>query len=348
MRALLFNDTSYEQHHGSQLVVRQIYRLAAAAGIHIRRACPMRYDWQADERLKADIRSADLCLINGEGTMHDDARQGLRLGELAGYCKAHGVPCFLINSVWQRNDKLTELARDFSGIYVRDRFSAEELESAGIKAQVVPDLTLSLDELPRPPSRSGGLVNGSVYAARTWEAWRAACSAGVEYLSIKAPPILQTGKGFPAYVIKSLARRIKAELKRSSSRVMPVPEALSARALTRLRWRHGAGSLPAFLRRLGAAEWVVTGRFHCVTLCLLMRTPFVAVPSNTHKIEALLQEAGLQPRLADGFAEALEKAARWPFSADEQQALEAFLLRAREQAHEMFEQIARLSQAQAR
>lgn len=340
MQALLFNDTSYEQHHGSQLVVRQIYRLAAAAGIRISRACPMRYDWQADERLKTDIRRADLCLINGEGTMHDDARQALRLGELAGYCKAHGVPCFLINSVWQRNDRLSELARDFSGIYVRDRLSALELERAGIVAQVVPDLTLSLDELPQPSARRGGVINGSVYAERTWEAWQAARSAGVEYLSIKAPPTLQTGKGFPSYVFKSLARRIKAELKQLASRVAAVPDAPSEKALTHLRWRHAARTLWAFLLRLGRSEWVVTGRFHCVTLCLLTRTPFVAVVSNTHKIESLLQEAGLQPRLAESFTEALEKAPRWPFSPDERQALEAFLLRAREQSQEMFRQIA--------
>jgi polysaccharide pyruvyl transferase WcaK-like protein len=340
MQALLFNDTSYEQHHGSQLVVRQIYRLATAAGIRISRACPMRYDWQSDERLKADIRRADLCLINGEGTMHDDARQALRLGELAGYCKAHGVPCFLINSVWQRNNKLTELARDFSGIYVRDRLSAQELEMAGIVAQVVPDLTLSLDELPESGPRLGGLVNGSVFAERTWEAWQAARKAGAEYLSIKAPPILQTGKGFPSYVIKSLARRVKAELKRFASRVAAVPEVPSERALTHLRWRHSARTLRVFLQRLGHSEWVVTGRFHCVTLCLLMRTPFVAVASNTHKIESLLQEAGLQPRLAESFAEALEKARRWSFSPEERQALEAFLLRARGQAQEMFRQIA--------
>lgn len=341
MQALLFNDTSYEQHHGSQLVVRQIYRLAAAAGISISRACPMRYDWQADERLKADIRQADLCLINGEGTMHDDARQALRLGELAGYCKNHGVPCFLINSVWQRNDRLTELARDFSAIYVRDRLSAQELERAGIMAQVVPDLTLSLDDLPESGPRLGGLVNGSVFAERTWEAWQAARNTGVEYLSIKAPPILQVGKGFPSYVLKSLARRIKAELKCFASRVAEVPERPGERALTHLRWRHATRTLEGFLRRLGHAEWVVTGRFHCVTLCLLMRTPFVAVASNTHKIESLLQEAGVQPRLAGSFAEALERAPRWPFSPEEKLALEAFLQRSREQAQEMFSQIAR-------
>ena len=340
MQALLFNDTSYEQHHGSQLVVRQIYRLAAAAGISIDRACPMRYDWQADERLKADIRRADLCLINGEGTMHDDARQALRLGELAGYCKSHGVPCFLINSVWQRNDRLTELARDFSAIYVRDRLSAQELERAGIAAQVVPDLTLSLDDLPDTGPRMGGVVNGSVFAERTWEAWQAVQSAGGKYLSIKALPVLQTGKGFPSYVVKSFARRIKAELKRLISYVAAAPEVQSEKALTLLRWRHSARDLRVFLELLGRSEWVVTGRFHCVTLCLLMRTPFVAVASNTHKIESLLQEVGLQPRLAETYTDALESARNWPFSAAEKESIEAFLLLAREQAHEMFRQIA--------
>ncbi|GIZ12833.1 polysaccharide pyruvyl transferase family protein [Pseudomonas sp. NCCP-436] len=346
MQALLFNDTSYEQHHGSQLVVRQIYRLAAAAGIHIRRACPMRYDWQADARLKADILKADLCLINGEGTMHDDARQALRLVELASYCKSHGVPCFLINSVWQRNIRLNEYARDFSGIYVRDQLSRQELAQAGIAAQVVPDLTLTLDLSPYCSVRSGGLINGSVFAERTWEAWQTACRHRVRYLSIKAPPPLQAGKGFPSYLLKSLARRLKAESRLLSSHLHSVPQELGERSLTQLRWRYSSRSLARFLASLSAAEWMVTGRFHCVTLCLLTRTPFVAVSSNTHKIEALLQEAGLQLRLAESYEEALQLAAAWPFSMQEQQALEHFLQRSREQAQEMFKQIAQYCRRQ--
>lgn len=33
LKALLFNDTSHNHHHGCQIVVKQTYALAAAAGI---------------------------------------------------------------------------------------------------------------------------------------------------------------------------------------------------------------------------------------------------------------------------------------------------------------------------
>lgn len=35
---------------------------------------------------------------------------------------------------------------------------------------------------------------------------------------------------------------------------------------------------------------IITGRYHTATICLLTRTPFVAVESNTPKISALLQD----------------------------------------------------------
>lgn len=344
MKALLFNDTSYEQHHGSQLVVQQIFRLAAEAGIRIERACPMRYDWAADEQLKSDIRAADLCLINGEGTMHDDARQALRLGALAEYCYAHNVPCFLINSVWQRNVELNRLAKFFTNIYVRDAYSAAELQRSAIQVTVVPDLTLTLEDLPAVAhARRGGLVNGNVYAERTLEAWSTAHTStipSIGYLSIKALPLVQVGKGFSQYVWKSLARRLKGELHYIFSRFGSLPADVDVSHVGQLRWRFSARSLPAFLTRIGNAEWVVSGRFHCITLCLLMRTPFFAVSSNTHKIEALIKEVGLSARVKNTYQQALGDIAQVPFSPDELRAIESFLVGVRLRAKDMFAGIA--------
>jgi polysaccharide pyruvyl transferase WcaK-like protein len=276
--------------------------------------------------------------------MHDDARQALVLGELASYCKQVSVPCFLINSVWQRNDKLNGLAADFTGIYVRDHLSAEELQRLGLQVSVVPDLTLTFEAAPESTGRSGGIVNGNVYAARTLEAWAAvqeAKSPAINYLSIKTLPVIQFGKRFPVYVFKSLARRLKAERYWLSSRLRGLPSQLGENDLGRLRWRYSSRSLHAFLARLGAAEWVVTGRFHCVTLCMLMRTPFIAVASNTHKIEALLQAAGLVNRMSETYRDAVTRGSCQPFSQEEQANLEAFLIRCRLQAGNMFEEIAR-------
>lgn len=343
INALLFNDTSYEKHHGSQLVVRQIYALAKDAGISISRACPMRHDWRKNEQLKADIRRADLCLINGEGTLHDDAPQALMLGELASYCRQHGVPCFLINSVWQRNEQLLAHAGDFAGIYLRDEFSQRELAAQGVTCKVVPDLTLSYSHQPAAgEQRAGYLVSDSVFSTRTLEAWTEVCRANradIGFLSIKNLPVIQAGKGFPDYCIKSIAKLVQSSRELLQSYFRHYPAELPAGRIGMLRWRYSAVGLTRFLKRLSAASGVVTGRFHCVTLCLVTRTPFYAIDSNTHKIQALLVEAGLPGRIQESYAAALAAREDMAFSAVERQHLETFLLDCQRRAKDMFAEI---------
>ncbi|WP_092368683.1 polysaccharide pyruvyl transferase family protein [Phytopseudomonas seleniipraecipitans] len=176
LKTLLFNDTSSEGHHGCHLVMQQIYTLAEQAGMEILRACPMHHDWQTDEQLQRDIRAADICLVNGEGTMHDDAPLALRYGALARYCREHGVPCFLINSVWQNNVRLNADAPLFTRIFVRDVLSQAALGEIGVSAEVVPDLTLSYQYQGAAPARQGLLINGSVLTERLREAWRISCA----------------------------------------------------------------------------------------------------------------------------------------------------------------------------
>lgn len=349
INALLFNDTSYEKHHGSQLVVRQIYALAKEAGISISRACPMRHDWRKNEQLKADIRRADLCLINGEGTLHDDAPQALMLGELATYCRQHGVPCFLINSVWQRNEQLLTHAGDFAGIYLRDEFSQRELAAQGVACKVVPDLTLSYSHQPAArEQRSGYLVSDSVFGTRTLEAWAEVCRANradISFLSIKNLPIIQAGKGFPDYCIKSIAKLFQSSRGWLQSHFRRYPAVLAPEQIGMLRWRYSALGLARFLRRLSTASGVVTGRFHCVTLCFVTRTPFYAIGSNTHKIQALLLEAGLPGRIQKSYGAALTARDEIGFSAVERQHLEAFLLDCQRRAKDMFAEIVERARA---
>jgi len=349
MQALLFNDTSYEKHHGSQLVVRQIHALAREAGINIRRSCPMRYDWRKDEVLKRDIRAADLCLINGEGTMHDDAKQALILGELASYCKEHGVPCFLINSVWQNNRKLLAHAADFAGIYLRDEMSQRELLAQGVSAKVVPDLTLSyVYKGAGVPSRDGFLVNDSVFSERTCEAWRETCDVGdasVRFLSIKNIPVIQVGKGFPRYVVKSCARYLQSLKELLLSYFQSYSPVLAPEHLGAFRWRYSQLGLNRFMHRLASARGVITGRFHCVTLCFLARTPFYAIGSNTHKIQSLLMEAGLVGRVYETYGDAIRARSSIDYSASELSALDDFLQACQARARAMFSEIFEVAQA---
>lgn len=346
LKAILFNDTSSEGHHGCALVMRQIFALAAQAGMQIQRACPMHHDWQTDPQLKRDIQAADLCLVNGEGTMHDDAPLALRYGALARYCQEQGVPCFLINSVWQNNDRLNADAACFNRIFVRDTLSQAALTELGVPAQVVPDLTLSYPHEQMPVSRRGLLINGSVIEGRLREAWQAKLShPDVRYVSIRTVAPLQRGKGFDFYLKRNLRKRLKAYRRIVASYFYRYPAELPKSRIDRLRWRYSVLSSERFLRVLERSSGVVTGRFHLVTLCLVTGTPFYALPSNTHKIEALLEAVGLTQRLKPSYEQALAHGERIAFSEAELAAIDRFLKQSRAQAAAMFEEIAQLARA---
>ena len=344
LKALLFNDTSSEGHHGCHLVMQQIYTLAERAGMEILRACPMHHDWQTDEQLQGDIRAADICLVNGEGTMHDDAPLALRYGALARYCREYGVPCFLINSVWQNNVRLNADAPLFTRVFVRDVLSQAALEDIGVAAEVVPDLTLSYRYQGDTPVRQGLLVNGSVLTARLREAWRISCvSPRVRYVSIRTVAPLQLGKGFDVYLRKNLRKRLKAYRRIAASYLHRYPAELPSSRIDRLRWRYAVLAPLRFLALLRRSEGVVTGRFHLVTLCLVTGTPFYAIPSNTHKIEALLRQVGLVGRLRLSYEHAVADAQGIAFSETEQALIDDFLHVARRQADAMFAVMAQIA-----
>lgn len=346
LKALLFNDTSSEGHHGCQLVMRQIFALAGQADIDILRSCPMHHDWQTDVDLQRDIRAADLCLVNGEGTMHDDAPLALRYGALARYCQEHGIPCFLINSVWQNNVQLNADAHCFTKLFVRDTMSKAALADVGVSADVVPDLTLSYEHAVTSSHRHGVLINGSVIEERLLEAWRTKkANERLRYVSIRTVAPLQLGKGFDFYWRKNLRKRLKAYRRIAASYLHSYPANLPASRLDRLRWRYAVLSTRRFLGLLGRSEGVITGRFHLVTLCLVTGTPFYALPSNTHKIEALLTQVGLAERLQPSYEQAVNAADRIAFSGSELASIEEFLQNTRAQAEAMFRQMAQIARA---
>nr|WP_312230358.1 polysaccharide pyruvyl transferase family protein [Pseudomonas sp.] len=344
LKTLLFNDTSSEGHHGCHLVMQQIYTLAEQAGMEILRACPMHHDWQTDEQLQRDIRAADICLVNGEGTMHDDAPLALRYGALARYCREHGVPCFLINSVWQNNILLNADAPLFTRIFVRDVLSQAALAEIGLPAEVVPDLTLSYQYEGATPVRQGLLINGSVLTERLREAWRISCAnPHLRYVSIRTIAPLQLGKGFDVYLRKNLRKRLKAYRRIAASYLHRYPAELPGSRIDKLRWRYAVLAPRRFLALLRRSQGVITGRFHLVTLCLVTGTPFYAIASNTHKIEALLAQVGLGERLRASYEEAVGDAQRIAFSEAEQAGIGSFLQDARRQAGEMFAGMAQIA-----
>ena len=135
MKVLILNDTS-NYHNGCKQVMNFIYSKMEnyeVVSFSIKNI-------RSNENLLKDI---DVLIINGEGTMHDNAIRAeelLSVGKLAK--KSYNIKTFLINSVWQRNNRRVtkDYLRYFDYISVREIFSKNE-----IKKYIDKDVIINLD-----------------------------------------------------------------------------------------------------------------------------------------------------------------------------------------------------------
>lgn len=331
-RAVLLNDTRIENHHGCDAVVTSMFRLASDAGLEVSTTAPANADWRTNAAVMAAIDDADLVIVNGEGTLHHDAPWGEVLLAAGAYARARGKAAVLINATWQENSaRLGALVKDFDLVSVRETASARALEAIGVDARIVPDLAL-LEDIPSP-HRGGGLgFSDNVVRSSTLALYRHMKAHAAEPISLfrRSPTWREVYRGlreflpgfrifnpFSVWEVLTLLRRDA-----------------SAREPDGGRWK----------ARVASYSLIVTGRFHLVAFCLASRTPFLAVASNTHKIAAMLSDAGLGGRhvAVDALtAEALSSAAVWRET--ELEAIEGYLGKARDEMRRLFRDIRRLA-----
>ncbi|HEX6859856.1 MAG TPA: polysaccharide pyruvyl transferase family protein [Caulobacteraceae bacterium] len=332
MRAVLLNDTRSSRHHGCDAVVRGIFSLCAERGISITATAAANLDWRDQAPVLEAIEAADLVIVNGEGTIHHDAERGRILLTAAGHARERGKASALINATWEANGApMAALAAGFDLVSVRDNRSAAELRAHGVACRVTPDLAL-LTQVDPADRGEAVLYTDNVVAARALELYRLGWSIGARPLSI--------------FHHKRSAREALQFMRRYAAAMKPI----AARTLVtaeRAGWDDIVGQVDDFAgwtRRISRAGLVITGRFHVVALCLATATPFLATPSNTHKIEALIEDAGLEPWRV-GPVEAMtpgliERGRRW--TSAEAGDLGAFLASARERMRALFGDISAL------
>lgn len=274
---ILLNDTRAIDGHlhlGCNAVTGWIEtRLAAAGLVKLGSA----NDAEGCKALLADeglVRRARLVVFNGEGSVRDDVP---RIGELLDFCaalKARGIASVLVNSVWQRNGAAFGRAlAAFSLVSVRESASREAIAPWRGDARLVPDLSFAAFAAP-----DAGFAD--------------------------APA--QPGEAAPIAVVDHVDRATAATLA-GFAEYHRLPFYLMGRLhVDALAKGEGAGYargdhvFPRVLRsaaELAAAQGCVTGRFHGFVAALCAGVPVAAVRSNTHKIEALARDAGLE-RLA--------------------------------------------------
>ena len=161
-KAVILNDTSKKRnrHVGCVAVMDAYHRLLASRGIKVIGTQAIGMDWRSLENRRMMDR-ADIVLVNGEGSIHDDKHTRLlNVGK--------HYPAILMNCVFQRMTKrcFDELS-SFRLVAVRETFSANYMaDTHGVRPMVVPDLIFSMDGGERTAS-SGRYIGDSVVSHGT-------------------------------------------------------------------------------------------------------------------------------------------------------------------------------------
>jgi polysaccharide pyruvyl transferase len=292
--------------------------------------------WDSAGTLLRNMRRADLILINGEGTLHHGAELGAGLLSVVDHPARGKTPVALINTIYQENPP--EWARwlgKMSLVAARDHRSQREIERADVKAAFAPDLSLygaaPASAKHRPCVAYGDSIYGDITKVlrKTYKRKRREGRSNL-FLPIRtsilhgsphAPLSLHAWLHAQRYTWDAQFSRLKDPNYRISS------------------------NAEDFMRDLQQASIYLTGRYHGICLSIASGVPFRAVASNSFKIEALLEDAGLQPaRSSTDVADVLESVPEdWQFTPREQANLSAFLRDGRRSVDALFDRLGELA-----
>jgi len=321
MKIAVFNDTrTGSKHIGCSVVMANLEELFKAADME-----PVLYlaagrDWRRHIERLPKRGYLDAVIVNGEGTLHHsaDSDRADILADVAAFANEYlNVPAFLINSTLFRNTpELYKKLSEFDGIYVRDSFSRDELKKNGLDGVVVPDMTFAVQDVARNiADRKGVGATDSVYGNLSKEIKGAAKEFGWDYRSMAVPKWVE-------FQVRDVFRpfRLLGKIKRN----------VYERSVAQ---RTSFGTPEEFITWLKTKKLVITGRYHTVTLCLLTRTPFIALESNTPKISALLYDVfGTDRRIVSSIGDICTSnlSSYMKYEEDECKAINDFLLKSAE------------------
>ena len=270
-KVALFNYTRHARHCGCQLSMINLEKKLNTFGIEVVWKWPAGKDWRRDVAAIPRHPEIDAILVNGEGSIHHSHTRSRPeyLSLLGGFARQElNLPAFLINAtVYENSAGVYENLKDFDGIFVRESFSQKQLHCHGIRAHVVPDLTFAYAPLVHVAEKRAGVCGIDSVVPEISNAIRRLCLENTWiYTSIRYPetrlPFLDV---LPWEGAKNILKKC-------------------IRSIDEHRKVHSFNAL------ICSQKFVLSGRFHGVTLCLLSGTPFVAFDSNTPKISWLLQD----------------------------------------------------------
>ncbi len=264
LKAALLNDTTRDfGHWGCIHVVQNINNLCKQNNCEIVFSdtdCQADFD-QAEFCKK--IKSADIVILNGEGTLHDDA--GTLWLEKAKLAKELNKKVFLVNAVWQNNHQNKKYLSVFDACSFRESFSYQEAIKDGCtNAFNVPDLSFySLPELKK-----------------------------LDYHPYKNLAVIDSVKKNTTAELIKISKKENCDLffmyhkhwQKQKRNWRYLPDLF----MHRLHFLHLENA-----EQLLPYKALISGRFHACCMALMLKLPTFAIESNTWKIKSMFQDAGL-------------------------------------------------------
>jgi hypothetical protein len=331
-KIVLMNHTDMQGHHfGCARVMRIIEQELQARGGEIIGRLDGKQNWQTTPEALDVLARADAIVTNGEGTLHGGRKKAGWLIDITDHHVSQGKELSLINTIYQKNPDAwgPRLAR-FDHIYARESRSAAAMTKAiGRDVPWLADLSTSAGALLNTGAhRSGIIVGDSVHNNVT---------ATLAKLSMDLIPQADL---VPLTISLREENPYRPWLRRQFRRhTVNMRQSLQERRFPNLQYLQ---SEAAYLDVLRSKDLSVTGRFHGICMNLVAATPFICISSNSWKIEALFEDAGLDPRrLVARSAVTIDLVTKndWSFSAAEKANIAAYLDRTQAQASDMFDAI---------
>ena len=302
-------------------------------GLEVLATSHARNNWPNDPPFLKALATADLIIINGEGTLHHGKPAGRLLLNVVDHAKNTDCPVAVINALYHSNPGSWGPALAGCALLsARDSKSAAEMRSVSndTPVRVVPDISLSGGALAVDSDRSNVVVGDAVRLRARNDLARLALRVKADsYLPIKtlvspilrAPMIGQTATWilFNAYNAVLAIRQPTFTLAQSEA------EYISAISQARIH---------------------VTGRYHSVCFSVMTGIPFLAISSNSWKIEALLDDIGIgrgRVLSIEDIGTIKQSQLDRPFSFEELEKLAAYLSRAVKTAEQLFADLAQLA-----
>lgn len=291
-KAIIINDTTNELHHGCEMVIFNIKKLLKTNGIEVIGSNLAGFNWRSNKELLNKMKTADLVLVNGEGTLHhaqDRAKQIITVGQ---YTKnILKKPVVLINSTYQEmGDEMASYVRYFDLIYVRESLSQIDLKKYRINSVVVPDMTFYSNYNLSKKKQSNFIGFTDSVIPKISEFLYQQC---IKNDGIFLPAL--TSIKLTSFSSIIFLKFIKFHLMRSFRFIF---WKLGIRiSYNYVRQFHFISSYDAYIDKIASLKFIFIGRYHSLCFALKTLTPFIAVKSNSHKIEGILNDIGLSNRI---------------------------------------------------